>query len=108
MSYPKTGHIVNAPVRLIGESVEMQRQFIMAVALGVIILHNVLSKHEAIGNVTHSRSLWICRLVIGIHLNIGGVWFLPVLIQGIKNTIVVVVNLLFIRSGSLHILVEEK
>ena len=108
LSHPQTGHIIDAPVGVIGISIEMQGKFIVAVALCIVIFYNILSKHEAVCDVTDTRFIRICRFVVGIHFNISAIFHAFVLIHVIKNAVVVFIILLLVGSFSLQILIEEE
>ena len=69
-------HILDMPIGFVGEVLEFQRQFVMAITLGVIVVCHVLSQHEAIDDTPVAQSLRIIGNVVGFHLNVGAVGYI--------------------------------
>ena len=111
--------IINMPIRIIGKIPEFQCQFIMVIALRIIICRNILSKHKTVFNITVPQTLFINRAVIGIHLNISSIRHAvlrQIFVSRLLAIAGVVEHLISIRilpfililMYPLHILIKEK
>ena len=90
------------PVRVVGEPVELQRQFIMIVAFRVVVCRGVFTQHEPVYDRAGSHPFRVDGAVIPLHLDIGAVRHV------ILFYVFQVFVLRFVLSLSLHVFVEKK
>ncbi len=107
--------VVDVPVDVVGEAVELERQLVVVVALGVVVRLHVLAQHEAVGDLAAADPIGVDRTVVGLHLDVAAVG-LVVLVSGVAlllvargvELVVVVAVLPLVLALALHVLVEEE
>ena len=108
--------VFDVPVHVVGIFVELQCQFVMVVTLGIIVVSDIFTQHEAVNNVTVAHPAVNIGNIVGFYFDVSTIGLL-VFIEFIFGLVVqsrciqffiTVCVLLFVFSFSLHVFIEEE